>query len=168
MEVILKEDVINLGYKDDIVTVKNGYARNFLIPRGKAVMATESARKMLAEDLKQRAHKLAAIKKEAEDRAKAIEAVKLVVEAKTDIAGNLFGSITSMHIADALKALGHEVERKLITIKGVKTVGMHTATVRFHKEVAVEVPVEVKSENQKEVATAETTEEVKAEEKTAE
>lgn len=154
MEVILKEDVINLGYKDDIVTVKNGYARNFLIPQGKAIMATESAKKMLAEELKQRAHKIAAIKKEAEDRAKVLDGVKVVVEAKTDVAGNLFGSISSAHIADALKALGHEIERKLITIKGVKTVGLHTAIVRFHKEVAVELPVEVKSENQAVVAQA--------------
>lgn len=155
MEVILKEDVINLGYKDDIVTVKNGYGRNFLIPQGKAILATESAKKMLAEDLKQRAHKIAAIKKEAEDRAKTFEGVSLTIEAKTDAAGNLFGSVNSHQIADSLEKLGHNVDRKHIVVKGVKVVGKHTAILRLHKEVSVEIPFEVVSENHKILAKAE-------------
>lgn len=154
MEVILKEDVINLGYKDDIVTVKNGYGRNFLIPQGKAIMATESAKKMLAEDLKQRAHKIAAIKKEAEDRAKKFEGVSITIEAKTDVDGNLFGSVSSHQIVEALEKLGHSVDRKLIVVKGIKVVGKHSATIRLHKEVVVELPFEVVSENHKVLNTA--------------
>lgn len=161
MKVILKEDVINLGYKDDIVTVKNGYGRNFLIPQGKAILATESACKMLAEELKQRAHKIEAIRKEAQERAKTLEGVTLKIEAKTDIAGNLFGSVGSMHIAEALEKLGHNIDRKIILVKAVKEVGNYIATVRLHKEVSVEIPFEVVSENVKEVAKAEAKEEKK-------
>lgn len=155
MEVILKEDVAGLGYKDDVVTVKNGYGRNFLIPQGKAIMATESAKKMLAENLKQRAHKLAAIKKEAEEKAAKLEGVKLVISMKTGAAGAIYGSVTNIQIAEELAKKGFEVERKLITVKGVKELGSYTAMVRFHKEVSVEVPFEVVSENapaQQEVA----------------
>lgn len=146
MEVILKEDVAGLGYKDDVVTVKNGYGRNFLIPQGKAIMATESAKKMLAEDLKQRAHKLAAIKKEAEEKAAKLQGVKLVISMKTGAGDAIYGSVTNIQIADELAKQGFEVERKHIIVKGVKALGSYTAVVRFHKEVSVELPFEVVSE----------------------
>ena len=139
MQVILKEDVINLGYKDDIVTVKDGYGRNFLIPTGKAVIASESAKKVLAENLKQRAHKLALAAK--------LEGVALTIGAKTSSTGTIFGSVTNIQVADALAKAGFEVDRKIIYIKeSVKEVGNYKATLKLHKEVSVEVPFEVVSE----------------------
>ena len=148
MEVILKEDVANLGYKDDIVHVKDGYGRNFLIPQGKAVIASESARKVLAEVLKQRAHKIAKIKEEAEARAEKMKGVSLTIGAKTSSTGTIFGSVTNIQIAEELAKLGFEVDRKIIRIKedAVKEVGSYNATVRLHKEVSVEIPFEVISE----------------------
>jgi len=147
MKIILKEDVANLGYKDDVVEVKNGYARNYLIPTGKAIMATSSALKVLAEDLRQRAHKIEKIKADAEAAAKALEGVALTIGAKVSANGTIYGSVTNIQIAEALKEAGHEVDRKLITVKdAVKELGKYTAIVRFHKEVAVEVPFEVVSE----------------------
>ena len=148
MEVILKEDVANLGYKDDIVHVKDGYGRNFLIPQGKAVIASESARKVLAEVLKQRAHKIAKIKAEAEALAEKLKGVSLTIGAKTSSTGTIFGSVTNIQIAEELAKLGFEVDRKIIRIKedAVKEVGSYNATVRLHKEVSVEIPFEVISE----------------------
>lgn len=147
MQVILKEDVINLGYKDDIVTVKDGYGRNFLIPQGKAVIASESAKKVLAENLKQRAHKLAKIKEDAVSLAAKLEGVSLTIGAKTSSTGTIFGSVTNIQVADALAKVGFEVERKLIYIKdAVKEVGSYKAILKLHKEVSVEVPFEVVSE----------------------
>ena len=148
MEVILKEDVANLGYKDDIVHVKDGYGRNFLIPQGKAVIASESARKVLAEVLKQRAHKIAKIKEEAEALAEKMKGVSLTIGAKTSSTGTIFGSVTNIQIADELAKLGFEIDRKIIRIKedAVKEVGSYNATVRLHKEVSVEIPFEVVSE----------------------
>jgi ribosomal protein L9 len=148
MEVILKEDVANLGYKDDIVHVKDGYGRNFLIPQGKAVIASESARKVLAEVLKQRAHKIAKIKEEAEALAEKMKGVSLTIGAKTSSTGTIFGSVTNIQIAEELAKLGFEVDRKIIRIKedAVKEVGSYNATVRLHKEVSVEIPFEVISE----------------------
>ena len=130
MKVILKEDISNLGYKDDVVEVKSGYGRNYLIPQGKAVIATESALKILAENQRQRAHKLAKIKADAEAAAAA-----------------LFGSVNALQIAEALEKLGHNVDRKIIEVKEtIKEVGEYTATIKFHKEVAVEIPFEVVAE----------------------
>ena len=148
MEVILKEDVANLGYKDDIVHVKDGYGRNFLIPQGKAVIASESARKVLAEVLKQRAHKIAKIKEEAETLAEKMKGVSLTIGAKTSSTGTIFGSVTNIQIAEELSKLGFEVDRKIIRIKedAVKEIGSYNATVRLHKEVSVEIPFEVVSE----------------------
>ena len=148
MEVILKEDVANLGYKDDIVHVKDGYGRNFLIPQGKAVIASESARKVLAEVLKQRAHKIAKIKEEAEALAEKMKGVSLTIGAKTSSTGTIFGSVTNIQIAEELAKLGFEIDRKIIRIKedAVKEVGSYNATVRLHKEVSVEIPFEVVSE----------------------
>lgn len=147
MEVILKEDVLGLGYKDDVVSVKNGYGRNFLIPQGKAIMATESAKKVLAENLRQRAHKLAAIKKEAEEKAAKLQGVKLVVSVKTGSGDAIYGSVGNIQIAEELSKKGFDVERKLIIVKSVKELGSYVATVRFHKEVAVEIPFEVVSDS---------------------
>lgn len=147
MQVILKEDVINLGYKDDVVTVKNGYGRNFLIPQGKAVIASESARKVLAENLKQRAHKLAKIKEDAEALAEKLKDVSLTIGAKTSSTGTIFGSVTNIQVAEALEKAGFNIERKIIYIKDpVKEVGSYKAVVKLHKDVSVEVPFEVVSE----------------------
>lgn len=147
MEIILKEDILNLGYKNDIVSVKPGYARNYLIPMGKAVIASPSAKKMLAEDLKQRAHKLEKIKKEAEAAAAKLEGVSLTIATKVSATGTIFGSVTNIQIAEELAKLGHEVERKLIVVKdNVKEVGNYKAIVKLHKEVSVEIPFEVVAE----------------------
>ena len=147
MKLILKEDIANLGYKDDVVEVKSGYGRNYLIPQQKAVIATPSALKMLAENQKQRAHKLAKIKADAEAAAAALEGVTLTIGAKTSSTGTIFGSVNSIQIAEALVKLGHTVDRKLIYLKdAVKEVGSYKATIKFHKEVSVEIPFEVVSE----------------------
>ncbi len=147
MKIILKEDVHGLGYKDDVVEVKNGYGRNYLIPTGKGVIATPSALKVLAENLRQRAHKIAKLKADAEAAAAALEGVALTIGAKTSSTGTIFGSVNAIQIAEALEKLGHNVDRKLIVIKdSVKEVGKYTATINFHKEVSVEVPFEVVAE----------------------
>ncbi|MFV0418641.1 MAG: 50S ribosomal protein L9 [Dysgonomonas sp.] len=147
MQVILKEDILNLGYKDDVVTVKDGYGRNFLIPQGKAVIASESAKKVLAENLRQRAHKLEKIKKDAQDLAAKLEGVSLTIGAKTSSTGTIFGSVTNIQVAEALEKLGYNVERKIIVIKdAVKEVGAYKAIAKLHKEVSVEIPFEVVSE----------------------
>lgn len=155
MELILKEDVINLGYKDDIVKVKDGYGRNYLIPTGKAVIATPSAKKVLAENLRQRAHKLAKIKAEAEDLAKKLEAVSLTISAKVSETGTIFGSVGAAQVAEELAKLGYEIDRKIILVDAVKTVGNYDATVKLHREVAVKVPFIVVAENTAEEAVAE-------------
>ena len=143
----MKEDIANLGYKDDVVEVKSGYGRNYLIPQQKAVIATPSALKMLAENQKQRAHKLAKIKADAEAAAAALEGVTLTIGAKTSSTGTIFGSVNSIQMAEALEKLGHTVDRKLIYLKdAVKEVGSYKATIKFHKEVSVEIPFEVVSE----------------------
>ena len=148
MEIILKEDVANVGYKDDIVNVKSGYGRNFLIPQGKAVIASDSAKKVLAENQKQRAHKLAKIKQDAETLAAKMEGTTLVIGAKTSSTGTIFGSVTNIQIADELAKKGFEVDRKIIFIKeSVKEVGSYKAQVRLHKDISVEIPFEVISEN---------------------
>lgn len=152
MEVILKEDVINLGYKDDIVNVKRGYERNYLIPTGKAVIATESARKVLAENLRQRAHKLAQIKANAEELAAKINDITLTIKAKTSSTGTIFGSVNNIQVAEELAKLGHEIDRKIIVIKdNIKEVGTYTAVVKLHKEVTATINLNVVSENNEEV-----------------
>ena len=147
MKIILKEDVANLGYKDDVVEVKSGYGRNYLIPTGKAVIASESALKVLAENQKQRAHKLAKIKADAEALAASLEGVSLTIGAKTSSTGTIFGSVNSIQIAEALEKLGHNIDRKIIVIKeSVKELGNYKAVVKLHKEVSVEIPFEVVAE----------------------
>lgn len=146
MKLILKEDIANLGYKDDVVEVKSGYGRNYLIPTGKAVIASESALKVLAENQRQRAHKLERIKAEAEAAAAALEGVKLTIGAKTSSTGTIFGSVNAIQIAEALEKLGHNIDRKVISLEAVKEVGNYTATIRLHRDVTVEVPFEVVAE----------------------
>ena len=147
MEIILKEDIIGLGYKNDIVNVKSGYGRNYLIPQGKGVIASPMAKKILAENLKQQAHKLAAIKAEAEKKAEALNGVALEIAAKVSATGQLYGSVGANQVAEELKKLGKEVDRKIITMKDA-------ALVHFHKEVTVEVPVKVVAENAAELKAA--------------
>ncbi len=149
MEVILKQDVKNLGYKDDVISVKPGYGRNFLIPKGLAAMATDSSKKVLTETLKQRAFKEEKVKKAAEATANALKDVVVKVGAKVGESGKIFGSVTSVQLADAIKKLGHDVDRKNIEIvnaENLKTVGSYTANVRFHKEVQSVIFFEVVSE----------------------
>ena len=142
MKIILKEDIANLGYKDDVVEVKSGYGRNYLIPQGKAVIASPGALKQLAEVLKQRAHKIAKIKADAEAKAAA-----LTITAKTSANGSIYGSVGSAQVAEELAKLGHEVDRKIIVVKdAVKEVGSYKALVKLHKEVSVEIPFEVVAE----------------------
>lgn len=147
MEIILKEDIIGLGYKNDIVNVKSGYGRNYLIPTGKAVIASESAKKVLAENLKQQAHKLAAIKAEAEKKAEALNNVSLVIAAKVSATGVTYGSVNTNIVAEELKKQGFDIDRKIITMRDIKSVGDYEAVIHFHKEVEVKVPVKVVAEN---------------------
>jgi len=147
MQVILLEDVINLGYKDDVVTVKDGYGRNYLIPEKKAVIASESAKKVLAENLRQRAHKLEKIKANAQTLANKLEGVSLIIGAKTSSSGTIFGSVTNIQLADELAKKGFEVDRKMIHIKEpVKEIGNYKASIKLHKDISVEIPFEVVSE----------------------
>lgn len=148
MEIILKEDIHNLGYKDDIVNVKDGYARNYLIPQGIAINATVSNRKQHAEILKQRAHKEEQIKNDAAEIAEKLKEITLSIGAKTSSKGKIFGSVNTIQIAEALKAKGFDIDRKKITFKEdvIKEIGSYQANIRLHKEVSVEVPFEIVAE----------------------
>lgn len=148
MEIILLQDVNKLGQKDDLVNVKNGYGRNFLIPRGYAVAATPSARKMHAENLKQRAHKEEKIKSEARVLAEKMTNLKVVVGAKTSTSGKIFGSVNTIQIAEALKEKGFDIDRKSITLPEdqVKEVGNYKAVIKLHREVKVEIDFEIVAE----------------------
>lgn len=155
MEIILKKDVIGLGYRNDIVNVKAGYGRNYLIPYGYGVIASDSAKKMLAEELKQKAVKLAKIKAEAEALAEKLNAVSLTISTKVSNTGVIYGSVNSLQIADELQKLGFAIDRKTIIVKDVKAVGEYVATVKLHKEVAAQVPFTVVAENAPAVEAAE-------------
>ncbi|MDR1673278.1 MAG: 50S ribosomal protein L9 [Bacteroidales bacterium] len=148
MEIILKQDVSQLGSKDDVVVVKDGYARNYLIPKGFAVIASPSAKKVLAENIKQRAHKEAKIKTEAEKIAAKINGLQLTIGAKTSSTGKIFGSVNTIQISEALQAKGFEIDRKSISIKDdqIKEVGSYKARIKLHKEVFAEIDFEVVSE----------------------
>ena len=144
MEIILKQDVKNLGYKDDIVKVRDGYGRNYLIPNKMAVIASESAKKQLQEELRQRAHKLAKLLADAQELAQKLEAVQVKVEAKANENGAIFGSVTTAQLAEALEKAGVAVDRKVITIsEAPKTLGEFTAEARLHKEVKATIHFEV-------------------------
>ena len=149
MEIILKQDVKNLGYKNDVVNVKPGYARNFLIPQGMAILATPSARKVLAEEIRQQAFKQERIKKEATELAQVLEGLTLRIAAKASESGKIYGSVNNVQIANAIKeAKDLTVDRKQIIIKedSIKEVGTYSAVIRLHKEVSVEISFEVFAE----------------------
>ena len=149
MEIILSQDVANLGFKDDIVTVKNGYGRNYLIPKGYGFLATDSAKKVLAENLKQRAFKEQKNIADANNAAEALKGMELKLSAKVAEGGHkLFGSITTIDLASAIDKAGQSIEKKYISIVGgsVKALGKYTATVRLHREVIVDVSFEVIAE----------------------
>jgi len=147
MEIILKQDIKKLGEKDDIVAVKAGYGRNYLIPQGFAELATSSAKKVLAENIKQAQFKQDKIKQDAEALAGKLESVKLTIGAKAGESGKIFGSVNTIQIADALKKQGFEVDRRRITFEEEpKFVGEFIANLNLHKEVKVQVPFEVIAE----------------------
>ncbi len=147
MEIILKEDIQNLGHKNEIVTVKNGYGRNYLIPRGMAVLATPSAKKVNEENMRQRAHKEEKIKNDAMEVAKTLEGKSFTIGAKASQTGKIFGSVNTIQIAEALTKAGFEVERKSISMKEeAKELGTFTATVKLHREVKVDISIEVVAE----------------------
>jgi large subunit ribosomal protein L9 len=149
MEIILNQDIEKLGYKHDIVNVKPGYARNYLIPKGLASFATEGNKKMLRENLRQQSHKLAKIKAQAEDKAKQLEQITLTMKAKTGTSGKIFGSVTTKHVSDALKQRGFDIERKRITLNDdIKLLGSYSAVVDLHKEVKATLQLEVVAEEE--------------------
>src|SRR4030042_2370506 len=145
MEVILKQDIPNLGYKDDIIRVKNGYAVNYLIPKGLAINANCPAKKAHAEKIKQRAHKETKIRQEAEALSEKLKAVSLSIGAKTSTKGKIFGSVNSIQISEALKEKGFDIDRRNITFREdlIKEVGKYHAKIRLHKEVKVEIHSEI-------------------------
>jgi large subunit ribosomal protein L9 len=145
MEIILKQDVQNLGFKDDVVSVKPGYGRNFLIPQGFASLATPSAKKVLAENLKQKVHKEAKIVDDAKKVADALKALEIKITSKAG-GEKLFGSVTNIDIAEALNKAGQSIDRKFITSGVVKRTGKYTASVRLHRDVVVELPYEIIAE----------------------
>lgn len=151
MELILKQDVENLGFKDDIVTVKNGHGRNFLIPQGLAILATSSAKKVLAENLKQRAFKEQKLIEDAQKKAKDLAKLELKIEAKAGAGNKLFGSVGTIDLEAVLSKAGQSIERKAIKLPGgsVKTLGKHTASVRLHREVFADVAFEVTKAKEK-------------------
>ena len=148
MELILKKDVENLGFTDDLVTVKSGYGRNYLIPQGLAVLATPSAKKVLAENLKQRAHKEAQVIEEAKQQAAKLQDLEIKITAKAGEGDKLFGSVSNADLADALAKEGVEIEKKFISIAGglIKRVGTYESTIRFHREVVADFSFDVIAE----------------------
>lgn len=148
MEIILKQDIQKLGHRDDIITVKDGYARNYLIPGGKAIQATVTAKKIHQETLKQRAHKEEILRDKALEMAEKMKNISLTIGAKTSTKGKIFGSVNTIQISEALNEKGFEIDRKDITIKDdlIKEVGNYTALIRLHKEVKIEIPFEIVAE----------------------
>lgn len=146
MKVILKEDIKNLGYKDDVVTVKDGYGRNFLIPQGKAKLATDSALKMLAEDLRQREFKLDKIKKDADAMAEKLNGATVTVSTKAGASGKIFGSVTSLQVANALKEKGFDVDRRKVVLDDIKAIGTYSAVVNLFKDISATITVDVVTE----------------------
>jgi large subunit ribosomal protein L9 len=148
MEIILLQDVANLGGKDDIVNVKDGFGRNYLIPKKLAIIATTSSKKVLAENQKQRAHKEAKLKDQALKLAEGLKTLVIVIGAKISSTGKIFGSVNNIQVAEALKEKGFDIDRKQITIKedSIKGVGIHSAKVKLHREVVVDLEFEVVAE----------------------
>ncbi len=148
MEVILKQDIEGLGHADDVIKVKNGYGRNYLLPKGLAVTATSSAKKVISENIKQRAHKEAKLIEEAQKIGKKLEAMSLTIGAKTSTKGKIFGSVNTIQIAESLNKEGFDIDRKKININEdqIKEIGSYKAKIKLHKEVYVEIEFEVVSE----------------------
>lgn len=149
MEVILKQDIPNLGYKNDLIKVKSGYARNYLIPKGLAILATDTNKKILAEVVKQKSFKEEKIKKEAEEVAKALEGLELKIGAKSGTSGKIFGSVNALQIANTIKENHNmDIDRKMILVDGdsIKELGQYTAKIKLHKEVEVDLKFEVIAE----------------------
>lgn len=146
MKIILTEDIKNLGHKDDVVAVKSGYGRNYLIPQGKAKLATESALKMLAEDIRQREFKMEKIRKDAESIASKLNGTSLNITAKAGATGKIFGSVTSLQVANALKEKGFEVDRRKIVVDDIKMVGSYSANINLFKDINAEIKIEVVAE----------------------
>lgn len=144
MEVILKDDIKGLGYKNDVISVKPGYGRNYLIPQGFAVLANQSNRKMLAENVKQAAHKAEKVKQDAQDIADKLNGVSLSIKAKAGESGKIFGAVTTLQISDALREKGIEIDRKKIAFNSeVKFLGSYEVEIDLHKEVKSTIPFEV-------------------------
>ena len=148
MEIILKKDIKGLGFKNDMVNVKPGYGRNYLIPQGLAILATESAQKVMAENLKQRAHKEEKVKNEALELQEKLTDVKITIGAKTSTTGKIFGSVNNIQLSEALQKEGYQIERKNILVKGdtIKEIGEYVAKIKLHKEVEFDLPFVVVSE----------------------
>ena len=146
MEVILKKDVPNLGLKNEVVTVKNGYGVNYLIPQGYAILATETAKKIHAENMKQRAHKEAKLREEAEALAAKMEGLELTIATKTSSTGKIFGSINTIMLAEALATKGFEIDRKNIDMDAIKEVGVYDVAVKCYRNVKATLKVEVAGE----------------------
>ena len=149
MGVILKQDVPNLGHKDDIVTVKNGYATNYLIPQGFAIMATSSAKKVHEENMRQRAHKEAKVREEASDLASKLEGMEVQVATKVSSTGKIFGSVNNIQVADALNAKGFEIDRKNISIIGedsIKEVGVYDGVIKLYRDIKANIKIEIVAE----------------------
>ncbi len=147
MDIILRRNIPGLGYKDDIVKVKSGYGRNYLIPQGYAIIASLNNRKMIAENIRQAAHKAEKIKVDAEELANAIGELKIVITTKAGESGKIFGAVTTLQLSDLLKEKGFEVDRKYIAIQGdIKSLGDHSAILELHKEVKKELKFQVVSE----------------------
>lgn len=146
MKVILTQDVKNLGYKDDVVVVKDGYGRNYLIPKGMAKLATEGALKMLAEDIRQREFKIEKLRKDAEVIAGKLNGATVKVVTKAGASGKIFGSVTGLQIANALKDQGYDVDRRKIAVDDIKNLGTYSADINLFKDITASVTVEVVSE----------------------
>ena len=148
MDIILKQDIPSLGHKDDIVKVKDGYARNFLVPQGFAIQVTPSVRKMHEENIRQRAHKEEKLRKDAEDRAKKLSGIELKIGAKTSSTGKIFGSVNTIQLAEVLNSKGYEVDRRNISMNedAIKEVGTYTATIKLYKDIKAEISFEVCAE----------------------
>jgi large subunit ribosomal protein L9 len=148
MEIILLQDIPKLGHKDDLIKVKNGYGLNYLIPKGMAIAASSSAKKIHSENLRQRAHKEEKIRLSAQETAGKLSGVKLIVGAKTSSTGKIFGSVNTIQIAEALKEKGFDIDRKNITLPEdqIKEIGSYKATIKLHREVKVDIDFEIKAE----------------------
>ena len=146
MKIILTQDVKNLGHKDDVVAVKDGYGRNYLIPKGMGKLATEGALKMLAEDIRQRAFKVDKLRKDAEQIAAKLNGATVIVKTKAGASGKIFGSVTGLQIANALKDQGYEVDRRKIAVDDIKNLGTYTADINLFKDITASITVEVVAE----------------------